>query len=167
MMKKNKLMSLVLAIIGAALVIGGLYLLISYLNYFGQGLIQFVSANNVETISRCGIVVPDMFLQLRDQFATAIIPVLYLGIPVAVILISVIWFLSGYYLGKSRIQEDLESEAKRKMEIEEEVQKRVGGRKSKSPKEEEGYEEVGEVEMEEEPEEYEEEPVKRKKSRRR
>ncbi len=163
-MKKNKLMSLVLAIIGTVLVIGGLYMLISYLNYFGQGLIQFVSVNNVETISRCGIVVPDMFLQLRDQFATAIIPVLYLGIPIAVILVSVIWFLSGYYLGKSRIQEDIESEAKRKKEIEEEVQKRVGGRRPRPVEEKEEYEEAEEEEPEEEPEE---ESVTRRKSRRR
>ncbi len=157
MMKKNKFVSLVLAVIGALLVIGGLYFLASYLSYFGQGLIDFVSVNNVETISRCGIVVPDMFLQLRDQFATVIVPLLYLGIPVAVILISVIWFLSGYYFGKSRIQEDLDYESRRKKEIEEEVQKRVGGKKSKPVEEE--YEEVEEEEPEEE---YEEEETQRR-----
>lgn len=157
MMKKNKFVSLVLAVIGALLVIGGLYFLASYLSYFGQGLIDFVSVNNVETISRCGIVVPDMFLQLRDQFATVIVPLLYLGIPVAVILISVIWFLSGYYFGKSRIQEDLDFESRRKQEIEKEVQKRVGGSKSKAVEEE--YEEVEEEEPEEE---YEEEETPRR-----
>ncbi len=162
-MKKNKFISLVLAIIGSVLVIGGLYLLVSYLSYFGQGLIDFVSVNNVETISRCGIVVPDMFLQLRDQFATTIIPLLYLGIPVAVILFSVIWFLSGYYFGKSRIQEDLDYESRRKQEIEEEVQKRVVGTRSRSRKEPEEEEET--EEEEEEPEEEEEKPAR--KSRRR
>lgn len=154
-MKKNKLISLFLGIIGALLVIGGLYVAIFYLNYFGQGLIEFVSVNNVESISKCGIVVPDMFLQLRDQFATTILPVLYLGVPIAIILISAIWFLSGYYFGKSRIEEDLEGREKRKKEIEEEVQKRVGkGKMKKEPEEE--YEE------EEEPEEEEVKPGKRK-----
>ncbi len=163
MMKKNRFISFVLAAIGAVLVLGGLYMLVSYLNYFGQGLIDFVSVNNVDTISRCGIVVPDMFLQLRDQFATAIIPMLYLGFPIAVIVISVIWFLSGYYLGKSVFQEDLESKEKRQKEIEEEVEKRVGGRKTKGSKkeaEEEEYEEEPEEETEEE-----EEPKTRKSRR--
>lgn len=155
-MKKNKLISIILGIIGAALIIGGLYFLIYYMNYFGQGLIEFVSANNVETISRCGIVVPDMFLQLRDKFATAILPVLYLGIPISVILISAIWFLSGYYFGKSRIEEEHEGKEKRKKEIEEEIQKRVG-KKEEEPEEEELEEE--------EFEEVEEKPAKKSKKR--
>jgi|GEM_PF-1596275 len=164
-MKKNKLISLVLAVIGAVAVLGGLYLVVSYLSYFGQGMIQFVSVNNVDTISRCGIVVPDMFLQLRDQFATAIVPLLYLGFPIAVILISVIWFLSGYYLGKSRIEEDLDTHEKRKKEIDAEVSKRIQQKKPAKTEEE-----TGEIEGEfEEPEEAEEEeePETRRKTRRR
>lgn len=160
MMNKNKFISIILGAIGVVFVLGGLYLLVSYLNYFGQGLIDFVSVNNVDTISRCGIVVPDMFTQLRDQFATAIIPMLYLGIPLVVLLMAVIWFLCGYYFGKSRFQEDIESKEKRKREIEEEVEKRVGGRRSKAREESEEEEET-----EEEEEEEEEKPAR--KSRRR
>ncbi len=172
MMKKNKLISLVLAIIGATLVIGGLYFVISYLSYLGKGVIDFVSVNNVDTISRCGIIVPDMFLQLRDQFAVTIVPLLYLGIPIAVIILSIIWFASGFYLGKSRVEEDLESKERKKREIEDEIEKRLGGRKPKHRKEEiKG--EIEEEEPEEEPEEVEteeeaeEEPVKRRKTKRR
>lgn len=158
-MKKNKLIGIVLGAIGAILVIGGLYFAIYYLNYFGQGLIEFVSVNNVDSISRCGIVVPDMFLQLRDQFATSVLPVLYIGFPLAVIITAGIMFLSGYYFGRSSHEEDIESAEKREKEIEQEVQKRVVGKKTREEPEVEEYEEYEE--------EMEEKPVKTKKSKKR
>lgn len=132
-MFKNRMLSIIFGIIGAVLVIGGLYVVISYLSYIGQGIIAFASSNNLETISKCGIVVPDMFLDMSDKFATTLVPILYLGIPIAVVLISVLWFLSGYYFGKSRIEEEHEGREKRKKEVEEEVQKRVGKKKKEEP----------------------------------
>ncbi len=159
-MKKNKLIGIILGAIGAILVMGGLYFAIYYLNYFGQGLIEFISVNNVDTISRCGIVVPDMFLQLRDQFSTSVLPVLYIGFPLAVIITAGIMFLSGYYFGRSSHEEDLESVEKREKEIEEEVQKRIVGKKTKEEPEVEEEYEVYE-------EEVEEKPMKTKKSKKR
>jgi len=167
-MMKNKIMSFILSVVGTVMVIGGLYLLISYLSFLGKAAIDFVSANNVDTISRCGIVVPDLFIQLRDQFATVIIPVLYLGIPAAVILLSIIWFFSGYYFGRYSVQEDLELERKKKQEIKHEVEKRLQGKGKKGPSkmqeepEEEESEEEEEDEEEEEEEPEEEEKPKRK-----
>ncbi|NYZ77719.1 hypothetical protein H0O02_05405 [Candidatus Micrarchaeota archaeon] len=140
-MYKNKFVSLVLAVIGAVLVIGGLYFAISYLNNLGQGVINFVSVNNVNTISRCGIVVPEEFIAFRDHFATGVLPVLYLGFPIAVILISIVMFLSGYYFGKSRFEDDMEKEVKKQKEIEEEVKKRAVVKKPKEETEEEPAEE--------------------------
>ena len=160
-MMKNKIMSYILSIIGTVIVIGGLYLLISYLSFLGKGAIDFVSANNVDTISRCGIVVPEMFIQLRDQFATVVVPVLYLGIPVAMILVSIIWFFSGYYFGRYSVQEDLELEKKKKQEIKYEVEKRLKGKKNPGIMQEEPEEEEEEEEEDEE-EEPEEEKPKRK-----
>jgi len=133
-MLKNKIMSYILSIIGTVLVIGGLYILISYLSFLGKGAIDFVSTNNVDTISRCGIVVPDMFIQLRDQFATVVVPVLYLGIPVAMILVSIIWFFSGYYFGRYSVEEDLAMEVRKKQEIKQEVEERIRQEKFRSLK---------------------------------
>jgi hypothetical protein len=140
-MNKNKVISLILAAVGTVFVIGGLYFTISYLNTLGQGVIDFVSVNNVNTISRCGITVPEKFIEFRDNFATAILPALYLGFPIAVILISVIMFLSGYYFGKCRVEEELEKEVRKQKEIEEEVKKRVAAKKPKEKTEEEEFEE--------------------------
>ncbi len=150
-MNKNKFISLILAAVGVASVIGGLYFTISYLNSLGQGVIDFVSVNNVNTISRCGITVPEKFIEFRDNFATAILPALYLGFPIAVIFISAIMFLSGYYFGKSKVEEDLEKEVRKQKEIEEEVKKRVAVKKPKEKTEEEEFEE----ELKEEGEEFE------------
>lgn len=163
-MNKNKFFAIVLGILGAVLVIGGLYFTISYLNSLGQGVIDFVSVNNVNTISRCGIVVPEQFIQFRNQFATVILPMLYLGIPLVVILISVIMFFSGYYFGKSRFEEDIGREVRKQKEIEEEVNKRVGEKKPKSTREEA----EGKPVREEVPKETaEEEPMPKGKPRRR
>jgi len=133
---KNKFISLVLAVVGGAFIIGGLYFVISYLNNIGQGVIDFVSVNNVNAISKCGIIVPEKFIELRNNFATVLLPILYLGFPIAVIIIAAIMFLSGYYYGKSKIEDDMERELRKQREIEEEVKRRITTKKPKEEMEE-------------------------------
>ncbi len=156
-MNKNKFLGIVLGAVGVVILIGGLYLAISYVGTLMKAMIDFISANS-SAISRCGVTVPDMFMELKDQFATLILPMLYLGIPLAVVLISVVMFAGGYYFGRGSLQDDLRDKDKRQEEIEREVERRVGGRKKDIEEPEEEMEE----ELEEEPK-----PLSRKKSRRR
>lgn len=161
-MNRNKFMGIILGLAGLLILVGGLFLAISYLGTLMKGMIDFISAN-ANRISQCGITVPDMFVELRDQFATLILPMLYLGIPVAVIVISVLMFYGGYFFGRGSLQDEMKDKSKKEEEIETEVERRVGTKKKpeKEPEEEEPEE------MEEEEPEEEKKPLLRRKTRRR
>ncbi len=139
-MNPSKFMGIVLGVVGVALLIGGIYLAISYVGAIMNAMIDFVATNS-GAISRCGITVPDEIVQLKDQVATTILPALYLGIPLAVILISVIMFAGGYYFGRGSFEDQLKGEKKHEEEVEEEVERRMGKRRRVSKKEPEEEEE--------------------------
>ena len=131
---KNKILSILLGIIGAILIITCLYFAISYLSYIGKVLIDFFSANNVQAISDCGVFIPEEFTEIRNQIPSTILPAVYIGMPLALILLAVLMFFSGYFFGKYKVESDLDAHIRREEEIEDEVQKRVGGKKGKHEK---------------------------------
>ena len=128
-MVKNKILFLIFGIIGIVLIIGSLYFAISYLSYIGKVLLDFFSANNVQAISECGVVIPEEFTEIRNQLPATILPAIYLGIPLALILIAGAMFVSGYFFGKHKVEMEIDAHLKREEHIEEEVTKRVGGKK--------------------------------------
>jgi hypothetical protein len=132
-------MGMILGIIGVVLLVGSIYFAISYVGAIMNTMIEFVATNS-GAISRCGITMPDEIVQLKDQVATTILPALYLGIPLAVVVISAVMFAGGYYYGRGSIVDEMKRERKHEEEMEEEVERRMGRRKRK-PKEEPGEEE--------------------------
>ena len=131
---KNKVLSLLFGIIGVILVIACLYFAISYLSYIGKVLIDFFSANNVQAISDCGVFIPDEFTEIRNQIPSTILPAVYIGMPLSLILLAVLMFFSGYFFGKHKVESDLDAHIRREEEIEDEVQKRTGSKKEKHEK---------------------------------
>jgi hypothetical protein len=133
---KNKLVSLVFGAVGVIILIASLYYTISYLSYVGGVVIEFLSTNNVREITDCGVNVPYEFIEIRDQFPSTILPTLYLGLPVILILISVSMFVSGYFFGKHKLEMEIEGEISKQEEIEREVERRTGKKKPEARKEE-------------------------------
>ena len=125
---KNKIISVALGLVGAVLVVSSLYFGISYLSYLGKVVIEFLSANDIQTLTSCGVVVPPAFTEMRDQFPTAILPMLYLGIPLLLIAISLVMFGSGYYYGKHNMETEAEVHKQREEHIQREVERRTGGK---------------------------------------
>ena len=124
---RNKLASITLGVVGAVLVIGSLYFGITYVSYLGKAMIDFLAANDLQTLNSCGIVVPPAFIQMSEEFPS-ILPVLYLGIPVLLAVISLVMFGSGYYYGKHNMGMDEESKKEREEHIQREVEKRTGAK---------------------------------------
>jgi hypothetical protein len=122
----------VLGVLGAVLVVASLYFGISYLSYLGKVVIEFLSANDIQTLTSCGVVVPPAFTEMRDQFPTAILPMLYLGIPLLLVIISMVMFGSGYYYGKHRMENEAEARKQREEHIQREVERRTGARPAPS-----------------------------------
>ncbi|MFA5412663.1 MAG: hypothetical protein WC350_04940 [Candidatus Micrarchaeia archaeon] len=125
---KNKILALALGILAVVVLVGGLYYALTYLGYVGNLLISFFSANSVESINTCGLYVPQGFNEIRDQIATSILPMLYLGLPLTLLLISVLMFLSGLFYGKHTMETAAEMHKEREEHIQREVERRVGGR---------------------------------------
>ncbi len=138
-MNPSKFMGMVLGIIGMVLLVGSIYFAITYVGAIMNAMIDFVATNG-GAISRCGITIPDEIVQLKDQVATTILPAIYLGIPLAVVVISAVMFAGGYYYGRGSIVDEMKRERRHEEEVEEEVERRVSKRKRK-PKEEPEVEE--------------------------
>ena len=132
-MNGSKLMGIVLGLLGVVLLVGGIYYAITYVGAIMNVMIDFF-AQNGGAIANCGIGVPDELAQLKDQVATVILPGVYLGIPVAVILTSVIMFAGGYFYGKGALQDKLHGEKRHAEQMEQEVERRVVERKTKTSK---------------------------------
>ncbi|MEW6748297.1 MAG: hypothetical protein AB1295_01165 [Candidatus Micrarchaeota archaeon] len=131
-MNATKLMGIVLGVIGVALMVGGIYLAMSYMGAIVNVMIGFVATNG-SAMANCGVTVPEELVQLKDQVATTILPGVYLGIPLAVIVISLVMFTGGYFYGKGALQDQMQREKRHKEEVEQEVEKRVMKRGAKTP----------------------------------
>ena len=160
-MVKNKILSVLFGVAGIILLVASLYLAISYLSYIGKVMIDFFSSNNIQTISECGVVIPHEFTEIRDQMPSTILPAVYLGIPLTVLLISILMFFSGYYLGRHKVESELDAHLQREEEIEKEVKKRKA---VEEKEEEEGKKEIKkELKKQQRQEGEEEKPPKKKK----
>ena len=104
-------MGIILGLVGVVLLVGGIYLAMTYVGAIMNGMIEFFTTNS-GAIANCGISVPDELAQLKDQVATVILPGVYLGIPVAVLLISLIMFAGGYFFGKGSLKDQMNTEKK-------------------------------------------------------
>lgn len=138
-MNKSKFAGIVLGCIGVILLGGGIYLAVSYVGTIMNAMIEFVTTNS-GAISSCGISIPDEIVALKDQVATTILPGLYLGVPLAVILISAVMFAGGYFYGRGSYQDELDRRRKEEEKVEQEVERRIS-RKKREPKKEEPEEE--------------------------
>lgn len=130
---KNQALAYVFGLLGIVIIVASLFYVISYLSYIGNVIIQFFSVNSTAKMSDCGIVMPSELIAIRDQFPTTIIPALYLGLPIVLILIAGFMFLSGYYFGRHALGTEVTAHRKKQEEIEAEVARRTG----QAPKKEE------------------------------
>lgn len=123
---KNKVISIVFGAIGLIVVLACLYVGITYLGFIGKALIEFFSPGNIQAMNGCGIETPQEFIDIRNQLPTTLLPAIYIGIPLSLILISAMMFFSGYYFGKHKVEHELDAHIQREEEIEQEVKKRTG-----------------------------------------
>jgi len=108
---------------------------VTYLGFIGKALIEFFSAGNIQSMNECGITTPQEFVDIRNQLPTTLLPAIYIGIPVSLILISALMFFSGYFFGKHTVEIELDAHIKREDEIEDEIKRRTGKKKEQHSKE--------------------------------
>lgn len=164
-MNKNKLACFLLVLLGFMVMFGAAYVIISYAQGVIGAIVDFVTTNDFTKLQQCGVNPPGEFSKLKSDFATLILPALYLGIPVLLLVISALMFLAGFYYHKGKMQDDSQKEEQLEREMVHKVvqkmeKERQGGpvqrptpRKAMKEPEEETPEEEAEEEAAEEPEE--------------
>jgi hypothetical protein len=116
-MSKYKLVSYLFILLGVLVIIGSAYVIISYASDIINAIVNFVTTNDYSKLQQCGVTPPSQFNKLKNEFATVILPVLYIGLPAILIVISALMFLAGFYYYRGR----LEDESRKQEELEREM----------------------------------------------
>jgi len=133
---KNKILAILFGVIGVIFVVACLYVGVNYLGFIGKALIEFFTAGNIQSMNECGITTPQEFVDIRNQLPTTLLPAIYIGIPLSLILISALMFFSGYFFGKHNFEQEIHGAENRKREVDQEVSRRLETRSAKTMREE-------------------------------
>jgi hypothetical protein len=104
---KNQILSILFGAVGVIFVLACLYVGITYLGFIGNVLIDFFTAGNIQSMNECGIATPQEFIDVKDSLPTTLLPAIYIGIPLSLIVTSALMFFSGYYLGKHNSEQEV------------------------------------------------------------
>ena len=115
-MNKNKVISGVFVLIGLLVIVGALYVILSYTGDTLSAITKFITTNDLSKLDQCGIVVPEEFNAVNADLTTAILPALYIGLPLLFLVVSFLMFVAGMYYKKGKDID--ESRTKRKIEKE-------------------------------------------------
>ncbi|MBN1170465.1 hypothetical protein JXA56_05540 [Candidatus Micrarchaeota archaeon] len=156
-MNKSKLVSFLFVILGLLMIVGSAYVIISYATEMMTSVVNFVTTNDFTKLQQCGITPPEQFNKLKNDLTAVVLPSLYIGLPLLLIILSSLMFLAGFYYHKGRHEEEL-----KKVEVmEREMVHKVVKKMSKKNTSQSQYEED-----EEESEDEEEEPTSKLTKRR-
>lgn len=165
-MNKYKLIGLLFVILGVLVIVGAAYFIMLYASEMLTAIVDFVTTSDFAKLQQCGVTLPQEFHKLKNELTTIVLPFLYLGLPLLLILLSFLMFLGGFYYHRGRYEDEMSrmQELERQM-LRKAVKKieRVRAPAAPEAEEEEGEEELEDEEPEEEPEE--EPPKKTKKKK--
>ncbi|MFH1394477.1 MAG: hypothetical protein ABII71_03580 [Candidatus Micrarchaeota archaeon] len=119
-MNRQKLTSMLLVLLSLVLVISSAYGVITYTSDVLNSLLDFVTTNDFAKLASCGVNIPEKMLDLKGELTTVMLPALYLGLPVVLILLCLMMFFAGYYYHRGKQMELIE-----KRRLENDVKKAV------------------------------------------
>lgn len=143
-MNKNKILSWLFVIFGLIIMLGSIFVLVSYATDILNAVVDFITTNDLKKLAQCGAALPPQFAKIKTDFTTLILPMLYYGVPVLLLVVSILMFMAGYFYHKGRN----EDEAKKKEEIERDMIRKAAERVARQKAKE--AEEVAAKAMEEE-----------------
>ncbi len=127
-MNKYKMVSYLFVLLGLILIVGAAYMIISYSSDILGAIVNFVTTNDFTKLQQCGVNPPPQFAKIRVDLTTVILPFLYVGIPLLLIIISALMFMGGVYYHKGKF----EDEAKKHEELERQMVHKLVQRMGKS-----------------------------------
>lgn len=160
-MNRYNISSLFFIILGVLVIVGSSFVIVSYVSDILTGIVEFITTTDYSRLQQCGITLPDQFTKLKADFTTVILPFMYAGFPILLIVLSVLMFMAGAHHNRAKMMEEKKTPGM-KSDMTGAVR---GSRKAKKEivQEEDESEEEPEKETEdEETEEVEEKPVRKR-----
>ena len=105
-MSKYKLVSYLFIILGLLVIAGVVYVIISYASDLINAIVNFVTSSDYSKLQQCGVTPPSQFYKLQAEFATLILPALYIGLPALLAIVSALMFLAGFYFHRGKMEDD-------------------------------------------------------------
>lgn len=106
-MNKNFAASVLFGVLGLLVMIGSLFLVLTYSGNVLQAMIDFASSSNLSKLQQCGLAFPQQFVWIKSNLASTIMPFMYIGLPLTMVILSLIMFFCGYYYHKAKHEDDL------------------------------------------------------------
>jgi hypothetical protein len=94
-------------LLGVLVILGSAYVIISYASGMMTAIVDFVTTNDFSKLQQCGVTPPAQFNVLKNDLTTLVLPSLYIGLPLLLIILSVLMFLAGFYYHKGRHEDEL------------------------------------------------------------
>ncbi len=107
-MNRQKLIGITLVILGVLLVLGSAYAILSYAGNVLNAMLDFVTTNDMAALQRCGVNMPERLASLKYDITSVLLPALYLGIPLMLVILSLLMFFGGYYYHQGKHRELIE-----------------------------------------------------------
>ncbi len=105
-MSKYKIVSYLFILLGLLVIAGSAYVIIAYASDLLRAIVDFVTTTDFTKLQQCGVSAPPQFNQVKADLTTMILPFLYLGLPLLLVVISALMFLGGFYFHKGKHEDD-------------------------------------------------------------
>ncbi len=99
----DRLMSYALIVLGLIVIFGASMLIYPYATQTLGSISDFVSHNDLTKMQDCGITPPSQFTKIKSDLNSLILPMLALGLPFVLVIVSGLMFLGGFYYHKSMV----------------------------------------------------------------
>ncbi len=130
-MNKSKLVGYLFVVLGALMIVGSAYVIIAYASEMMTAIVDFVTTNDFSKLQQCGVTPPSQFNKLKNDLTTVVLPSLYIGLPLLLIILSFLMFLGGYHYHKGRHEEELKKVEEMERMMVHRVVKKMSTEKSK------------------------------------
>ncbi|MEW6035423.1 MAG: hypothetical protein AB1529_02320 [Candidatus Micrarchaeota archaeon] len=132
-MSKFKVVSYLFVVLGLLVIVGAAYVIISYASGIIGAVVDFVTTNDFTKLQQCGVTPPSEFAKLKNEFATVILPSLYLGSLLVPLVISGLMFMAGFYYHKGKLEDDSRKSEQMEREMVHKIVKKMETEKAPPP----------------------------------
>ncbi|MFH0884083.1 MAG: hypothetical protein V1861_00040 [Candidatus Micrarchaeota archaeon] len=132
-MSKYKLVSGLFVILSLLVIVGAAYIIIQYATGMINAVVDFVTTNDYSKLQQCGITPPSEFAKVKNEFATLILPALYIGLPGLLLVVSALMFLAGFYYHRGKLEDDAKKHEELEREMVHKIVKKMESEKGGQP----------------------------------